>query len=156
MSEKQNRKSKRKRKPGAIAVGLKRLRESKELTQQKLASLAKIDPSALSRYESGQTNMAARTLYRIVRSMGSDFVELGWIMRGETSPPETGLAVPWELSSSAVPKPPHIIMMEALILRVQELEVKVHRLTLECERRQAALDGQGAELEKQQDPAGEE
>ncbi|EMK6889302.1 MULTISPECIES: helix-turn-helix domain-containing protein [Vibrio] len=62
----------------AIAVGRRivKVRKSKNLSQDRLAILAKIDRSYIGRIERGEVNITLEKLYKIAETLGCDPKEL--------------------------------------------------------------------------------
>ncbi len=58
----------------AIAVGrrIAKVRKAKNLSQDKLAILAKIDRSYIGRIERGEVNITLEKLYKIAETLGCD------------------------------------------------------------------------------------
>lgn len=64
--------------PSLIALGqaIRRMRQTKGISQEKLALLAEVDRSYMGRVERGDNNVAVLTLERIAAAMGVTLAEL--------------------------------------------------------------------------------
>lgn len=59
-----------------IGLNIKRIRESKNITQQELAYRCDFEKSNLSRIESGKTNITIKNLWKISKALEVDITEL--------------------------------------------------------------------------------
>jgi transcriptional regulator with XRE-family HTH domain len=64
--------------PALVALGeaIRRVRQSKDISQEKLALLAEVDRSYVGRVERGDNNVAVLTLSRLARALGVSLATL--------------------------------------------------------------------------------
>jgi transcriptional regulator with XRE-family HTH domain len=64
--------------PALVALGeaIRRVRQSKDISQEKLALLAEVDRSYVGRVERGDNNVAVLTLFRLARALGISLATL--------------------------------------------------------------------------------
>lgn len=64
--------------PALVALGeaIRRVRQSKDISQEKLALLAEVDRSYVGRVERGDNNVAVLTLSRLARALGISLATL--------------------------------------------------------------------------------
>lgn len=64
--------------PALIALGeaIRRIRLSKDISQEKLALLAEVDRSYVGRVERGDNNVAVLTLARLAHALGTSIAKL--------------------------------------------------------------------------------
>lgn len=82
-----------------LGEALRWLRTRSHLTLEDVAAAAEISPSALSRYETGQTLPQLDTLERVLEGLGSDVLQLALALRILQGTEDPQLALPQGLSS---------------------------------------------------------
>jgi len=60
----------------ALGAAIKRVRQSKHISQEKLALLAEVDRGYVGRVERGDNNVAILTLFKLVKALGISLSEL--------------------------------------------------------------------------------
>jgi transcriptional regulator with XRE-family HTH domain len=71
---------------------LRRHRVARGLTQTKLAGRLKVDPSAVSQWESGSTSPSPENTRKLARVLGIDAMTLTQIIEPELAQPKAGAA----------------------------------------------------------------
>jgi transcriptional regulator with XRE-family HTH domain len=59
-----------------LGARIKKLRQKKNITQNKLAIECNFEKASMSRIESGQTNPTIRTLYKISKALDVNLIDL--------------------------------------------------------------------------------